>query len=141
MAKKSKNTAAAKRQYDKSSMYSPEDAVALVRSMAFAKFDESVDAVFNLGIDALVRLERILLLEAYAVSRGVQTRSNEVGGPLKDRLDYQFSWQVSVALRLPPPFTWGVLHRGILNAPIRADYSLGRSDYLGYWGFFVEYVF
>jgi len=49
---KSKNTAAAKRQYDKSSQYSPEDAVALVRSMAFAKFDESVDAVFNLGIDA-----------------------------------------------------------------------------------------
>ncbi len=51
MAKKGKNTAAAKRQYDKSSTYSPEDAVALVRSMAFAKFDESVDIVFNLGID------------------------------------------------------------------------------------------
>lgn len=52
MAKKSKNTAEAKRQYDKSSQYGPGDAVALVRSMAFAKFDESVDAVFNLGIDA-----------------------------------------------------------------------------------------
>ena len=52
MAKKTKNTAAAKRQYDKSSMYGPADAVALVRSMAFAKFDESVDVVFNLGIDA-----------------------------------------------------------------------------------------
>jgi large subunit ribosomal protein L1 len=52
MAKKSKNTVAAKRQYDKSSQYSPADGVALVRSMAFAKFDESVDAVFNLGIDA-----------------------------------------------------------------------------------------
>ena len=51
MAKKGKNTAAAKRQYDKSANYSPEDAVALVRSMAFAKFDESVDIVFNLGID------------------------------------------------------------------------------------------
>lgn len=52
MAKKTKNTAAAKRQYDKGSFYSPEDAAALVKSMAFAKFDESVDAVFSLGIDA-----------------------------------------------------------------------------------------
>jgi len=52
MAKKSKNTAAAKRQYDKTSTYSPEDAAGLVRSMAFAKFDESVDVVFSLGIDA-----------------------------------------------------------------------------------------
>ena len=49
---KAKNTAAAKRQYDKGSFYSPEDAAALVKSMAFAKFDESVDAVFALGIDA-----------------------------------------------------------------------------------------
>ncbi|MCP3995337.1 MAG: 50S ribosomal protein L1 [bacterium] len=52
MAKKGKNTAAAKRQYDKSSTYGPEDAVALVRSMAFAKFDESVELVFKLNIDA-----------------------------------------------------------------------------------------
>lgn len=49
---KNKNTAAAKRQYDKSALYSAEDALTLVRSMAFAKFDESVDAVFSLGIDA-----------------------------------------------------------------------------------------
>jgi large subunit ribosomal protein L1 len=49
---KNKNTAAAKRQYDKSALYGPEDALTLVRSMAFAKFDESVDAVFSLGIDA-----------------------------------------------------------------------------------------
>lgn len=52
MAKKTKNTIAAKRQYDKSALYGVEDALALVRSMAFAKFDESVDAVFSLGIDA-----------------------------------------------------------------------------------------
>lgn len=52
MSKKNKNTTAAKRQYDKTSLYSPDDAVGLVRSMAFAKFDESVDAVFSLGIDA-----------------------------------------------------------------------------------------
>ena len=52
MAKKSKNTAAAKRQYDKSSLYAPDDAMSLVRSMSFAKFDESIDVVFSLGIDA-----------------------------------------------------------------------------------------
>jgi large subunit ribosomal protein L1 len=52
MAKRSKNVAAARRQYDKAALYGLEDAVALVRSMAFAKFDESVDVVFNLGIDA-----------------------------------------------------------------------------------------
>jgi large subunit ribosomal protein L1 len=52
MATKSKNVAAARRQYDKSALYNPDDAVALVRSLAYAKFDESVDVVFNLGIDA-----------------------------------------------------------------------------------------
>ena len=51
MAKKTKNATAARRQFDKAAMYSPEDALALVRGMAFAKFDESVDAVFSLGID------------------------------------------------------------------------------------------
>lgn len=52
MAKKSKNAAGARRQYDKAALYGPDDALALVRSMAYAKFDESVDVVFNLGIDA-----------------------------------------------------------------------------------------
>lgn len=52
MANKTKNTVAARRQYDKSALYGPFDAVSLVRSLSFAKFDESVDAVFSLGIDA-----------------------------------------------------------------------------------------
>lgn len=52
MARKSKNVAAARRQYDKTALFGPEDAAALVRNMAYAKFDESVDVVFNLGIDA-----------------------------------------------------------------------------------------
>ena len=51
MANKGKNRAAAKRQYDKSSTYGPDDAGALIRSMAYAKFDEGVDIVFKLGID------------------------------------------------------------------------------------------
>jgi large subunit ribosomal protein L1 len=52
MAMKTKNAAAARRQYDKSALYGPADAVGLVRSLSYAKFDESVDAVFTLGIDA-----------------------------------------------------------------------------------------
>lgn len=38
--------------YDKESLYGPADAVVLVKSMAYAKFDEGVDAAFFLGIDA-----------------------------------------------------------------------------------------
>ena len=52
MAKKSKNNVGARAQYDKAALYGPEDAVSLVKNMAFAKFDESVDVVFSLGIDA-----------------------------------------------------------------------------------------
>jgi large subunit ribosomal protein L1 len=52
MAKKSKNIAAVKQRYDKSKLYSAEEALEMVRGMAFAKFDESIDIVFNLGIDA-----------------------------------------------------------------------------------------
>jgi large subunit ribosomal protein L1 len=52
MAKKSKNVAAVRSQYDKSVLYGPEEALQLVRNLAFAKFDESIDVVFNLGIDA-----------------------------------------------------------------------------------------
>ena len=52
MAKKSKTNVGARAQYDKAALYGPEDAVSLVKNMAFAKFDESVDVVFSLGIDA-----------------------------------------------------------------------------------------
>jgi large subunit ribosomal protein L1 len=51
MAKPPKKTAIAQRNFDKNSLYGPQDAVDLVKTMAFATFDESVDAVFNLGID------------------------------------------------------------------------------------------
>jgi large subunit ribosomal protein L1 len=43
---------AASRGYDKMTNYSPQDAVDLVKTLAYAKFDESVDVVFTLGIDA-----------------------------------------------------------------------------------------
>lgn len=43
---------AAARGYDKMTQYAPQDAVGLVKTLAYAKFDESVDIVFTLGIDA-----------------------------------------------------------------------------------------
>ena len=52
MAKHSKAQSDAYRRFDKQTLYPPADAVDLVKTLAHAKFDESVDAVFNLGIDA-----------------------------------------------------------------------------------------
>ncbi|MGI9666738.1 MAG: 50S ribosomal protein L1 [Acidimicrobiia bacterium] len=48
----SKNRAEVERRYDAEASYSPADAVDLVKTMAFAKFDESVDMAFQLGVDA-----------------------------------------------------------------------------------------
>ena len=47
-----KNVAALQGRYDKESYYNPEEALQLVKSLAYAKFDESIDVVFGLGIDA-----------------------------------------------------------------------------------------
>lgn len=49
---KSKNAKTVAAGFDKESQYAPDEAIGIVRRLAFAKFDESVDAVFNLGIDA-----------------------------------------------------------------------------------------
>ena len=46
-----KRYANAARSYDKYSQYAASEAVSLVKSLATAKFDETVDAVFRLGID------------------------------------------------------------------------------------------
>lgn len=51
MAKEAKKKAAVRRKYDSSQLHAPQDAVATVKSLAYASFDESVDAVFLLGID------------------------------------------------------------------------------------------
>ncbi len=52
MTTKSKGRRAAEDQFDRTESYSPEQAVGLVKEMAYAKFDESVDMAFQLGIDA-----------------------------------------------------------------------------------------
>ena len=43
MAKKSKRQSEALRSFDRNTLYEPHDALGIVRTMAFAKFDESVD--------------------------------------------------------------------------------------------------
>lgn len=52
MAKISKRAAALAAKVDRNKVYPVTDALALVKETATAKFDESVDAVVNLGIDA-----------------------------------------------------------------------------------------
>ena len=52
MAKVSKRVAANVSKVDRNKTYPLADALALVKQTATAKFDESVDAVVNLGIDA-----------------------------------------------------------------------------------------
>jgi len=52
MTTKSKGRRAVEDQFDRTESYSPEQAVGLVKEMAYAKFDESVDMAFQLGVDA-----------------------------------------------------------------------------------------
>ena len=47
-----KKRAEVDRRYDAETVYALPDAVELVKNLAFATFDESIDAVFQLGIDA-----------------------------------------------------------------------------------------
>jgi len=47
----SKNRKNVDRGYDKQTYYTPEEALRLVRNLSFAKFDESIDLAFQLGID------------------------------------------------------------------------------------------
>lgn len=52
MAKISKRVATLRAKVDRTKVYSVDEALSLVKETATAKFDESVDAVVNLGIDA-----------------------------------------------------------------------------------------
>ena len=49
---KSKNRKNIDSGYDKQTYYGPAEALGIVRNLAFAKFDESIDLSFRLGIDA-----------------------------------------------------------------------------------------
>ncbi len=52
MAKLSKRTQALRAKIDKNAVYSVEQALGLIKETATAKFDESVDAAIQLGVDA-----------------------------------------------------------------------------------------
>lgn len=47
-----KNRSEIQHKYDTETLYGPQDAIGLVKSLAYVKFDESVDITFHLGIDA-----------------------------------------------------------------------------------------
>jgi large subunit ribosomal protein L1 len=51
MTRNTKNRNAVDESFDRSKTYPPGDAIGLVKESAFAKFDESVDMSFRLGID------------------------------------------------------------------------------------------
>lgn len=51
MSKHGKKYTAAAAKIDSSTQYSPKQAVALVKELAFANFDETVEATFRLGVD------------------------------------------------------------------------------------------
>lgn len=52
MAKVSKRLAALNAKVDRTKLYAADEAIALVKEAATAKFNESIDVAFNLGIDA-----------------------------------------------------------------------------------------
>ena len=51
MAKAGKNLRAARENVDRETLYAVEEAIALVKDNASAKFDETIDVAMNLGVD------------------------------------------------------------------------------------------
>ncbi len=51
MSKDSKRAEDARRSFDREHVFSPAEAIELVKSMATSKFDETVEAAFRLGVD------------------------------------------------------------------------------------------
>ena len=71
---KSKNRKNIDSGYDKQKYYGPEEALGILRNLSFAKFDESVDISFNLGIDAR---------QADQIVRGTVSLPNGTGKDVK----------------------------------------------------------
>jgi large subunit ribosomal protein L1 len=70
----SKNRAEQERKYDAEADYPASDAIDLVKTLAMAKFDESVDVVYQLGIDAR---------QADQIVRGTVSLPNGTGKDVK----------------------------------------------------------
>ena len=71
---KSKNRKNIDSGYDKQNYYGPEEALGILRNLSFAKFDESVDISFRLGIDAR---------QADQIVRGTVSLPNGTGKDVK----------------------------------------------------------
>ena len=71
---KSKNRKNIDSGYDKQTFYGPAEAVGIVRNLSFAKFDESIDLSFKLGIDAR---------QADQIVRGTVSLPNGTGKDVK----------------------------------------------------------
>jgi len=71
---KSKNRKNVDNGYDKQTYYGPAEALGIVRNLSFAKFDESVDLSFRLGIDAR---------QADQIVRGTVSLPNGTGKDVK----------------------------------------------------------
>jgi hypothetical protein len=95
----------------------------------------------NLGLDVMIRIEKLFLLEGSISTGTVQNGVSAGSGDLPGQLEYLLNWRGAIALRMPPPFSWGIFHNGSLGAPLAADHSLGATQYTGYWGMFIEYAF
>ena len=71
---KSRNRKNVESGYDKQNLHGPEEALGILRNLSFAKFDESVDLSFQLGIDAR---------QADQIVRGTVSLPNGTGKDIK----------------------------------------------------------
>jgi hypothetical protein len=93
--------------------------------------------VVNAGLDAQFRLGDVAVLEAKIAHRAHRDPELLVGPGYMA----VFSWSAAVAIRLPPPFTWGAEYYGSLSRPMNAkgeaEDSLATGE--GNFRFFIGY--
>ena len=148
--KKSKAQRDADRRFDKNAMYSPRDAIDLVKTLAHASFDESVDASFLLGIDArqadqLVRgtvslphgtgkeVRVAVFAESDKAREAEAAGADLVGGKdLADELQGGGALNFDIAIATPDMMKHvgklGRHRRGVRGQPV----AVGRSPRIGY---------
>lgn len=85
MAKSTKNLRASRDKYDREKLYSLEEASSLVKELAFAKFDESVDVDINLGVDPRKPDQMVRGTVALPHGTGKQVRVLVLCGPDKEQ--------------------------------------------------------
>lgn len=94
----------------------------------------------NMSVEGLVRAANILQVEAAFSTGSYPVLPLSDTAQLKDHLGYLFELKAAVALRIPPPFTWGVFYKGYGERTVNGN-ELGDISYMGRWGCFIEYSF